>query len=222
MWANANSWESPIDAPSFSSLNSEETRGLGGDVADDLSKMIALREGMANDKMVLDSQHDDFTKMPVKDLFMRYKDLKRVVSNLLHEITTAEEKERSIKDDLNTAKKMLLNVFGIYDSDTIQLLDKADAKAKETIDALGISQKRDLYLKHRKTVATIQELIYESRPDKEEKIEHMCSICLENPPNYVISPCGHVMCNCCKSLRSKATSCHICRGSIRDVFKFYL
>lgn len=222
MWANATSWESPIDAPSFSSLISEETRGLDGDIADDLNKMIALRDGMTNEKMVLDSQYDDFTKMPVKDLLMRYKDLKRVISNLLHDITNAEEKEKSIKDDLNIVCKILLNGFGLNDSDTMQLVDKANVKAKEIIEALQISHKRDLYLKHRKTVARIQELIYEAHTDKEEKIEHKCSICLDNPPSYVIAPCGHVMCNCCKSLRSKATSCHICRGSIRDVFKFYL
>ena len=110
-------------------------------------------------------------------------------------------------------KKILLKVFGIHDDDALQLLDSADAKAKEIIEALQISHKRDLYLKHHKTVVRIQELIYEAHTDKEEKIEHKCSICLDTPPSYVIAPCGHVMCNCCKYLRSNATSCHICRGS---------
>ncbi len=48
----------------------------------------------------------------------------------------------------------------------------------------------------------------------------LCGICVENSINYVFNPCGHTICQGCKTL-SHGYNCHICRKYIKDCVKIY-
>ena len=61
--------------------------------------------------------------------------------------------------------------------------------------------------------------------EEEENSATECQICLcDKQPNMAFIPCGHGACEgCCRDLmRSKNTSCHICREPIQKTLKLYL
>jgi hypothetical protein len=58
----------------------------------------------------------------------------------------------------------------------------------------------------------------EVRMDEEEDIDEnqLCVVCLENPREEVLVPCGHwVMCSeCCAEIKSSSNECPMCRQEI--------
>jgi hypothetical protein len=53
----------------------------------------------------------------------------------------------------------------------------------------------------------------------EEHSKNMCSICMDNPIEFCVVPCGHTFCElCCDRM---TTQCHICRCSNGTIIKLY-
>lgn len=206
-WANANSWEC-INETSAMPLS----RTLDDIIADRKNGIQPV------------SNSDDIAALTVKDMTVKYKDLKNTLSQLLQEIDKSEERRKKIESDIDTLKKILLKELYLYDKETMQLLDKAVAKSMEMIAALDIPTKRAVYTNHREILANYQALIKEAQSEHGNSTEHMCSICFDEEPSHVITPCGHVMCGTCKTKMNdgRGRVCHVCRGSIRDIIKFYL
>ena len=46
-----------------------------------------------------------------------------------------------------------------------------------------------------------------------------CNICMENPKNTVLIPCGHVLCSGCST---NISTCPFCRQNIAQIYKIYL
>lgn len=186
----------------------------------DLDEYIAIRENM----MKLDDNKDDISTLSLKELLTRYKDVKSGMKQLLQDINQAEEKRKKIEDNISTVRRILLNDFYLENNETMQLLDKAVANSQDLIKALDIPTKRALYDKHRVIIANFQDLLQEAQKETEANTERTCSICFEEQPSHVITPCGHVMCGTCKTKMNdgRARVCHVCRGYIRDFIKFYL
>lgn len=58
-----------------------------------------------------------------------------------------------------------------------------------------------------------------NKKDKFAEVEYCCKICLENPINVAMVPCGHLFCYECYS-KSNCT-CYNCRTKISDILKVY-
>lgn len=48
--------------------------------------------------------------------------------------------------------------------------------------------------------------------------DHLCVVCLENPRDEVLVPCGHmVLCHfCCEGILASTNECPMCRVQIED------
>ena len=66
---------------------------------------------------------------------------------------------------------------------------------------------------------TVRELVLMMRVIQSNENEPLCTICLEEPVAYCMSPCGHTYCVSC--LRKQLTACFMCRAPIRDKIKLY-
>jgi hypothetical protein len=84
------------------------------------------------------------------------------------------------------------------------------------------SQIEDTYKKlveaYRK-FATLRDVVTMSRSILSYESEPLCSICLNEPISFTISPCGHTLCQTC--MRRQVNQCFFCRGPIRDKIKLY-
>ncbi|XP_021355028.1 uncharacterized protein LOC110451381 isoform X2 [Mizuhopecten yessoensis] len=66
-----------------------------------------------------------------------------------------------------------------------------------------------LFLKHRRSRMGAQ------IPVNEETDETVCKICMENPVDTKLIPCGHT---CCKTCVHSLQSCHVCRRSVETTY----
>lgn len=207
-WAEAGSWET-VDGASTSMTMDR-----------DLNDFIAMRDAMLENQKTI----TDVATLSVRDFLKRYKEVKRVVAQLLQEIDDAENKRRDIEEKLSTVRNLLMKEFYIEDDmESRKFFDKANTKSHELIKALDIPGKKAMYEEYRKVLADFQELLLEVQSQNEEPVERMCGICFDETPSHVVTPCGHVICGSCKDrLGARDRTCHACRGPVHSIIKFYL
>lgn len=208
MWADASTWSKPdeqISQADWSKLDppSNENR---------LDALIAQRKTMLQET-------EDMEKMPIKELLLRFKDLKKTIVALKQDLDAAEDTRKSILGNMDTVSNILLLKMDLTDEVTLQLIDKAKETTQQQIDALNIPRKRAIYERNRKLFTAIQELI---RENQTEDMANSCGICYENTANHVITSCGHVLCGVCKEKVYRKGECHICRTAIRTIIQFYI
>jgi hypothetical protein len=60
--------------------------------------------------------------------------------------------------------------------------------------------------------------------EKSKLIKIICTICMENQPDWVVVPCGHsISCNSCYSdTKDNITECPTCRGKISSCMRIHL
>jgi hypothetical protein len=81
---------------------------------------------------------------------------------------------------------------------------------REDYDALVAAYRRFVYLR---------EIVVMSRTLGAHEAQPACSVCIQEPVTFAVTPCGHTYCqNCC---RKQGSSCFICRTHIKDTVKLY-
>ena len=71
---------------------------------------------------------------------------------------------------------------------------------------------------YRRFVA-LRDVVMTSRGIVAQESEPLCSICLDEPVAFTLTPCGHTFCQTC--IRRQNGTCFICRSAIRDKVKLY-
>ena len=66
---------------------------------------------------------------------------------------------------------------------------------------------------------TVRDIVLMMRAVQTNENEPLCTICLEEPVSYCVSPCGHTFCTTC--LRRQSAACFMCRTVIRDKIRLY-
>ena len=65
------------------------------------------------------------------------------------------------------------------------------------------------------------ENLREAHDDRRQRVQ-MCCVCMENPSDHVLLPCGHV-CLCCECVgHTRIGNCPICKGSVTSKHKIFL
>ena len=106
---------------------------------------------------------------------------------------------------------------------TISIIDgkieKLSSENEEIIYKILYNKKRKILmdLDHAIDVYSIKHII--NKKDKFAEVEYCCKICLENPINIAILPCGHLFCNSC--YEKSNNKCYNCRGKITGLVNVY-
>lgn len=211
MWASATSWEldTTPDTVPFNVLHTS---------TQDLDELAAIRRKEIEGQ----DPSQDLSLLPAKELLIRFKDLKFKAANLMKNIENAEDVEKQMLEKLNTLKKFLHDIK-LTDDDTHQMIEKANEKVRLLVEDLKISHMKNEYEQCRKALAIIHELVRDSNIiTGGEAIDHTCPICFNEPPTYVNTPCGHVICVKCKDHVCNTRVCHLCRTNVRDTIKLFL
>jgi hypothetical protein len=67
--------------------------------------------------------------------------------------------------------------------------------------------------------AILRELVQTLRVPSQMENEPLCSICIQEPVSFTVSPCGHVYCSSC--IKRQINNCFICRGPVKDRVKLF-
>jgi hypothetical protein len=67
--------------------------------------------------------------------------------------------------------------------------------------------------------AALRDAVLASRALLAQENEPICSICLQDPVVFAVSPCGHTYCQNC--VRRQNNQCYMCRGPIKERVRLY-
>ncbi|XP_033731926.1 uncharacterized protein LOC117321574 isoform X2 [Pecten maximus] len=102
------------------------------------------------------------------------------------------------------------------------IIQSSNRTARERSSASGQSWRESLLSwKERMTLLLIhrRSRLGAQIPVNDETVETECNICMLNPRDTRLHPCGHT---CCRACAGQLERCHICRDLIQDNHIFYL
>lgn len=99
------------------------------------------------------------------------------------------------------------------------LMESVEAYLKKVYDECNFEHEYKKLIEAYRRFATLRDVVTMSRSILSYESEPLCSICLNEPVTFAISPCGHTLCQTC--MRRQVSQCFFCRGPIRDKIKLY-
>jgi hypothetical protein len=150
---------------------------------------------------------------------------KQINENALKEIKTCEENvNKSIMDSLRIfggKSDELLSITGLFSN-----IIKQEAMEETTrLESLQEEMLKDEYKmtdKIGQCAKMLKECVKDMSDEQRETFQNpaLCGICVENSVTYVYNPCGHTICQACRT-SSRGYNCHICRTYIKECIKIF-
>ena len=133
------------------------------------------------------------------------------------------EQQTALKGKLEKFDRIqgrLTQLFDIEPNEKYEeLLTATEGYLKKVFEENGIEGAyKQLIAAYRRFVA-LREIVVTSRSLLAQESEPLCSICLDESVKYVLTPCGHTLCQTC--MRRQNSSCFMCRETIRDKVKIF-
>jgi hypothetical protein len=158
---------------------------------------------------------------PLKDLVAHTTLLYEMYKDAGEAAIAAQNALKLKLDKLDKVQGKLANLFEIDVNDKYEALMEAnESYLKKVFEEAQIeSDYKGLIEAYRKFI-TLRDVILTSKAFKSMESQPMCSICVEEPVSYTLTPCGHTFCqNCIK--KHTSNSCFICRASVKDKVRLY-
>lgn len=99
------------------------------------------------------------------------------------------------------------------------LMEATEEYLKKVYEECSIETDYKALIQAYRRFAVLRDIVTMSRSLVAQENEPICSICLHEPVQYALSPCGHTFCQSC--LRRQAPTCFMCRTTIKDRVKLY-
>lgn len=131
--------------------------------------------------------------------------------------------EKNLKLRLDVLDKAYSKVTGFMDlpvnEDTTKLSESVQVYLTTLFEENNIEPAYHEMIETYRRFVGLKELIQFFRfLDLVDK-EPLCSICLQEPVGYTLSPCGHTFCPTC--VKRQMTSCYMCRATIRERIRIF-
>jgi len=185
----------------------------------DLNMDVSLNETVADfDKKLSEwKQEDRGLHVFMKQLDWIIQQYKNIGDQVLHLETKLYKKV----EQLDTLHSRIPTIMSLSDNEVLPDLVGTFIKYAESVYAN--SQIEEDYKKlleaYKKWNICRQIVSYHTICKQDRQQDPPCSICMVEPISFAIVPCGHTFCsNCCKKHN---TTCHICRGVIREKVKLF-
>jgi len=128
-----------------------------------------------------------------------------------------------LKAKLDRLDKIQHRVTGLLEIDPSEkyepLMEAAEAYLKKIFEDNKIEEEyTKLMIAYRRFI-TLRDVVSMSRALTAYESEPLCSICLNEPVGYAITPCGHTLCNTC--VKRQNGQCFMCRNTIKEKVKIF-
>jgi hypothetical protein len=131
--------------------------------------------------------------------------------------------ENALKTRLDILDKTYQKMIGFAElpsnEDSEKLAESVQVYVRRLIEDNNIEEEYTATVEAYRRFAALKELIQFFRFTDLQDKEPLCSICLAESVSFVLVPCGHTFCATC--MKRQATSCYMCRTSIRERVKVY-
>ena len=131
--------------------------------------------------------------------------------------------ETTLRMKLELLDKMHQKALGIMDlpinEHSLQLQEAGLQYLSVFFKEQQIEENYKNYIESYRRFTALKEIISTFRFTDHIDKEPLCSICLNQPVSYCLSPCGHTFCSSC--IKRQMSSCYICRTPLRDRVRIY-
>jgi hypothetical protein len=123
-------------------------------------------------------------------------------------------------DKLDRIQNRIAGLLEVDANDKYQpLMESVEQYLKKVYQDCEIEQEYMKLVTAYRRFATLRDVVTMSRSLLSYESEPLCSICLNEPVTYAITPCGHTLCQTC--MRRQSNQCFFCRGPIREKIKLF-
>jgi len=154
------------------------------------------------------------------------------VSQLMEKIETLtthlNKKEEALKDQTFKLEKLSrkMQEKEVYFKEKVKSFEEKQLSYQDQYDSLyskyivKTQNSTSLAKKYKKLKADLEVMSKE----KQNSNESICNVCLTDPKNTVLVPCGHCFCvDCVGALCARDnTQCPVCRQEFRECVKFFM
>ena len=133
------------------------------------------------------------------------------------------KQQLALKQKLDKLDRIQNRISGLLEVDANDkyqpLMESVEQYLKKVYQDCEIEQEYTKLVTAYRRFATLRDVVTMSRSLLSYESEPLCSICLNEPVTYAITPCGHTLCQTC--MRRQSNQCFFCRGPIRDKIKLF-
>ena len=131
--------------------------------------------------------------------------------------------EGVLKSRLATLDKLQGKVVALLELDPTEayqpLMESSEAYLKTVFEKNQIGEAYGALIEAYRRFLTVRDIVVMMRAVQSNENEPLCTICLEDPVLYCVSPCGHTYCNNC--IKKQLGACFMCRTPIKDKIKLF-
>jgi hypothetical protein len=182
--------------------------------------------------MILDISGEDITQKinaellilscqdPLKDYVSYTQAIYEQYKEAGDELLKAQQYLKAKLDKLDRIQGKIGILFEIEPNEKYEPLMLANEEyLKKIFDETQIEEEyKSVIAAYRRFIA-LRDIVTMSRSITLQESEPLCSICLEEPVSFALSPCGHTFCQTC--IRRQTGQCFMCRAQVKDRVKLY-
>jgi len=133
------------------------------------------------------------------------------------------QQQNLLKAKLDRLDRIQQRITGLMEIDPTEkyepLMEASEAYLKKIFEDNKIEEEYNKLLDAYRRFITLRDVVSMSRALIAYESEPLCSICLNEPVSYALSPCGHTLCNTC--VKRQSGQCFMCRNTIKDRVKIF-
>ncbi|NBV78068.1 RING-HC finger protein [bacterium] len=133
------------------------------------------------------------------------------------------KQQNLLRTKLDKLDRVQARISGLLEIDSNEtygaLMESVENYLKKIYEDYKIEEDYMNLIKAYRRFAALRDVVTMSRSIVSYESEPLCSICLAETVSFVITPCGHTICQTC--MRRQTNQCFFCRGPIRDKIKMY-
>lgn len=157
---------------------------------------------------------------PVKCLTLQAKYIYEKYREAGEEIFKQQNLLRTKLDKLDAVQGKIIGLFEIDANEQFQPLMESVEKYLGVIFKENDIEKEYVGLLNAyRRFTLLREIVQTLRVPAQMENEPLCSICIQDPVSFVVSPCGHIYCSSC--IKRQMTNCFVCRGAVKDRVKLF-
>lgn len=160
------------------------------------------------------------SETPLKCLTLQAKYIYEKYREAGEEIFKQQNLLRAKLEKLDSIQGKIIGLFEIDANEQFQQLMESVEKYLAIIFKENDIEKEYIGLLNAyRRFALLREIVQTLRVPAQMESEPLCSICIQDPVSFVVSPCGHVYCSSC--IKRQMTNCFVCRGVVKDRVKLF-
>ena len=136
---------------------------------------------------------------------------------------TVLQRQMQLKAKLDKFDRIQSRITGILEIDPSEkyepLLEASEAYLTKLFNDNKIEEDYKKLIEAYRRFASLRDIVGMSRALLAYESEPLCSICLNEPVGFALTPCGHTLCNTC--VKRQNGQCFMCRNNIKEKVKIF-